>query len=185
MSATVTARATLSTAQQPVAEALYTLYVESADSLHATLRRLAPRSEADDLLQEVFLVALRQAEVVLKARSPRAWLFGVALQVARAHRRRQFFRRLLNLDAVLEVAADDDVHRQVEWRSRARLAAVALEKLTAKKREVFVLFELEGLTGDEIAIAVGCPLKTVWSRLEHARSELLATVDRLERQVRR
>jgi RNA polymerase sigma-70 factor (ECF subfamily) len=42
----------------------------------------------------------------------------------------------------------------------------------AKKREALVLFELEGLSGQEIALALGVPLKTVWTRLHHARREL-------------
>ena len=38
-------------------------------------------------------------------------------------------------------------------------------------REVFVLFELEGLSGPEISEALGIPLKTVWTRLHHARKD--------------
>ena len=34
-----------------------------------------------------------------------------------------------------------------------------------------MLYELEGLSGEEIAQLVGCPLKTVWTRLFHARAE--------------
>jgi RNA polymerase sigma-70 factor, ECF subfamily len=172
-------------AKQPVGEAMYALYVAHSDSLHATLRRLTPRCDADDLLQDVFLIALRQPETVLGARSPRAWLHGVALKVARAHRRRELVRRVLSLQLAAEVASDEDVHRRAEWRDRAQLARAALEKLSPKKREVFVLFELQGLEGEEIAGAIGCPLKTVWSRLAHARIEFLAAAERLERGGRR
>jgi RNA polymerase sigma-70 factor (ECF subfamily) len=48
-----------------------------------------------------------------------------------------------------------------------------LRKMTPKKREVLVLFELEGLSGEEIATCVGCPVDTVWSRLHHARRDFL------------
>jgi RNA polymerase sigma-70 factor (ECF subfamily) len=48
-----------------------------------------------------------------------------------------------------------------------------LTRLNPKKRTVFVLFEIEGLKVDEIARVVGCPENTVWSRLHHARSEML------------
>jgi DNA-directed RNA polymerase specialized sigma24 family protein len=41
-----------------------------------------------------------------------------------------------------------------------------------------VLYELEGLTGPEIAQALGCPLKTVWTRLHHARKEFEKAVKR-------
>lgn len=43
--------------------------------------------------------------------------------------------------------------------------------MAPKKREVFALFELEGLSGEEIAERVGCPIDTVWTRLFHARKE--------------
>jgi RNA polymerase sigma-70 factor (ECF subfamily) len=48
-----------------------------------------------------------------------------------------------------------------------------LSRLSAKKRTVLVLFEVEGLRVDEIARIVDCPENTVWSRLHHARSEML------------
>lgn len=48
-----------------------------------------------------------------------------------------------------------------------------LERLAPKKRLVFVLFEVEGLAVEEIAAVVDCPVNTVWSRLHHARAELL------------
>jgi RNA polymerase sigma-70 factor (ECF subfamily) len=43
--------------------------------------------------------------------------------------------------------------------------------MAPKKREVFALFELEGLTGEEIAERVGCKVDTVWTRLWHARRD--------------
>ena len=46
-----------------------------------------------------------------------------------------------------------------------------LDKLPEKQRAVFVLFELEGSSGEQIAEAVGCPVPTVWTRLFHARKE--------------
>jgi RNA polymerase sigma-70 factor (ECF subfamily) len=47
-----------------------------------------------------------------------------------------------------------------------------LDKLPEKQRAVFVLFELEGSSGEQIAEAVGCPVPTVWTRLFHARKTL-------------
>ena len=42
---------------------------------------------------------------------------------------------------------------------------------------MFVLYELEGLQGEEIARALGCPLKTVWTRLFHARRAFAAALE--------
>jgi RNA polymerase sigma-70 factor (ECF subfamily) len=52
----------------------------------------------------------------------------------------------------------------------------ALNRLGEKKRTVFVLFELEELSGEEIAALINCPVKTVWSRLASARIEFADAV---------
>ena len=44
-------------------------------------------------------------------------------------------------------------------------------RMSPRKREVLALYELEGLSGPEIAERVGCPLPTVWTRLHHARRD--------------
>jgi RNA polymerase sigma-70 factor (ECF subfamily) len=54
----------------------------------------------------------------------------------------------------------------------ARRAERALDALSVKKREAFVLVALEGLTGEEAAIAMNVPVATVWTRLHHARRDL-------------
>ena len=61
-----------------------------------------------------------------------------------------------------------------------------LARMAPKKREVLVLFEIEGLSGEAIAERVGCPLDTVWSRLYHARREFarLARSDAQRERVR-
>lgn len=146
------------------------LYTEQARALRTALRRLTgSATDLDDLLHEVFVIALRRPEALLTADAPRAWLYGIAVKVAAAARRRRAFRAFLGLDAAREIAASDDVD--------ARLDAVAqvdraLAKLAPKKREVLVLFELQGLSGDEIAAALGIPAPTVFTRLHHARKEL-------------
>jgi DNA-directed RNA polymerase specialized sigma24 family protein len=48
-------------------------------------------------------------------------------------------------------------------------------------RVAFVLFEVEGYTGEEIATLEGVPLNTIWTRLRRARKEAEANVERLRR----
>jgi len=50
-----------------------------------------------------------------------------------------------------------------------RLPSESLEDLDDEKREVFVLYELEELTMNEVADALACPLQTAYSRLYAAR----------------
>ncbi len=104
----------------------------------------------------------------------RAWIYGIALNVASEHRRRRMVRRFFGLDDAPEPVAPSGPHAALEQREAEALVQAALDTLAPKKRAVFVLYELEGLTGEEIAEAVACPLKTVWTRLYHARRELEA-----------
>ena len=48
----------------------------------------------------------------------------------------------------------------------------ALGRLTEEKRLVLLLFEREGLSGEEVARALDIPLGTVWTRLHHARADM-------------
>ncbi|GAG00490.1 unnamed protein product, partial [marine sediment metagenome] len=62
----------------------------------------------------------------------------------------------------------------------SRLFYRLLDKLGAKKRQVLILYELEGYSGSEIAEMVGCKEATVWSRLHHARKDFQRLLSRGE-----
>lgn len=157
------------------------LYVAHAAGLRLTLQRLAgPGLDPDDLVQEVFVVALRKSADLARAQSPAAWLFGVATRVAATRRRTATWKRWLGLDAAGELASAASPARSLEQKQAAQLVQRALEVLSGAKRDVFVLFELQGLSGEETAQALDIPLKTVWSRLFYARREFAAEVQRLE-----
>ena len=161
------------------ADAIRSLYVQHATELRQALHRLAPDLDADDLLQELFVLVLRRPEALASADVPRAWLYGIALKLASSRRRTVRLRRFLGLDAAEHVPAVDAPSRTLEQRDAQLKVARALETLTEAKREVFVLFELQDLPGEEIAAALGIPLKTVWTRLFHARTEVEAALERL------
>jgi RNA polymerase sigma-70 factor (ECF subfamily) len=147
------------------------LYVAHAQALRSGLRRLTwPGCDVDDLLQEVFVVAIRRPAPLLLADSPKAWLYGVAVKVAAAARRKHRLREFLGLEAAEKLTADSVARLDAQLDAAATVHR-ALGKLSGKKREVLVLFELEGLSGEEIAQVLGCPLKTVWTRLHHARKD--------------
>jgi RNA polymerase sigma-70 factor (ECF subfamily) len=157
------------------------LYVTHAPGLRLALARLAgPGLDADDLVQEVFVVALRKSADLASANSPAAWLYGVATKVAATRRRTATWKRWLGLDTASELASAESPSRTLEQKQASALVQRALEVLSAGKRDVFVLFELQGLSGEETAQALSIPLKTVWSRLFYARREFAAEVERLE-----
>jgi RNA polymerase sigma-70 factor (ECF subfamily) len=51
-------------------------------------------------------------------------------------------------------------------------------RVSPKKRVVYLMHEVEGLSGQEIALALEIPVATVWTRLHHARKELLKALER-------
>lgn len=157
------------------------LYVVHAAGLRLTLQRLAgPGLDPDDLVQEVFVIALRKSADLAAATNPVAWLFGVATKVAATRRRGATWKRWLGLDEAKELANAESPARTLEQKQASHLVERALEPLTSAKRDVFVLFELQGLSGEETAQALDIPLKTVWTRLFYARREFAAEVQRLE-----
>ncbi len=154
------------------------LYRETASGLRSTLRRLTNGADVDDLLHDVFVTALTQQTGLKMAQSPRAWLYGIALKKAASHRRRAWLKDVFGVNENLA-----DPRRLPDSSAEAKQAEVlvsrALALMHGPKREVFVLFELEGFSGQEISVMVDCPLKTVWTRLHHARIEFAEVLKRV------
>lgn len=157
------------------ATALTALYDAHADRVWAMLHRLGVRTaDVPDLLQEVFLVAHRRWDEV-GDRPLAPFLWGVAVGLVRNHRRKAHRRYEVQDDGSERVASGDPERALLESRRRRALEA-ALNALDPEKRAVFVMFELEGLSGQAIAAEVGAPIGTVHSRLHHARAALRAAL---------
>ena len=160
-------------------EALGALFDRHEPAVRRYFGRLGITPEdADDLVQATFLEAHRAAQRFDEQHSALSWLLGIATMMARRHRR-SIGRTLARIAAwaihprreLSESAAPDEL---VERERAVRRVAAALDRLSDKKRETFVLVALEGLRGEEVAIALGIPVRTVWTRLHHARRELRA-----------
>jgi RNA polymerase sigma-70 factor, ECF subfamily len=149
------------------------IYEGHFDFVWRSLRRLGVReADAKDLTQKVFLtVHLRLAD--FEGRSElRTWIFGICLRVASDYRRSAAVRHEVVTDSAqiaAQVGADSDPLSLVEARSTAIVAESILDKLPESQRVVFVLFELEELSAEQIAALVEVPVGTVRSRLRLAR----------------
>lgn len=162
------------------------LYTAHASELRLALNRLGGNGvDCDDLLQEVFVVAMRKLHDLAQARSERAWLYGVAVKIAAGQRRRHRLRSWFGLDSVPELSSAESPSRTLEQKEASQLLQAAVDSLPAAKRDVLILFELQGLSGEEVANVLDVPLATVWTRLFHARKALSAAVQRLEARERR
>jgi RNA polymerase sigma-70 factor (ECF subfamily) len=153
------------------------VYQEHADFVWRSLQHLGVReADLEDLLQEVFIVVHRKLRGFDGRSRVTTWLFGICLRVAARHRRRAFFRwerPMVDVPEQADLSTPED--RVVDGRRR-RVLEQALSRLSLDQRAVFVLFELEGRTSQEIAELVNVPLGTVHSRLHHARHHVKKTL---------
>lgn len=167
---------------EPAADRLTALFQLHFDLVWRTVRRLGvPTDGIDDAAQEVFVVASRRLDSI-EAGKEKAFLYGTAVRVAAGARRAQERRRrspvpLDELDTVDTTPPVDDLVDQK--RARELLDQLVL-RLADDTRPVFVLYELEGLTMEEIAACLGLPLGTVASRLRRGREAFNAAIARIE-----
>ena len=116
--------------------------------------------------------------------SLRTWLYGIALRVALANRRKGARRHEALTDAPPEIEVAAEQHDWAARRQTVRLIERALSALSEDKREVFVLYELEGMTMAEVAAALAVPENTALYRLYAARDEVRASLRQHEHSVR-
>jgi RNA polymerase sigma-70 factor (ECF subfamily) len=176
-------RAASATGSRENLDALRRLYGDHADFVRRVVLKLGgPSTDADDLMQEVFLVALHRLSMLQDPASARSWLYGISVRVVSAARRRAKLRRVFALDETHEPTSGETPGSAFEKREASERVYRLLDKIAEKKRAVFIMYELEGMSGEEIAEVVGAPVKTVWTRLFHARKEFLARLEREEKQ---
>jgi RNA polymerase sigma-70 factor (ECF subfamily) len=148
------------------------LYERNFAFVVRTARQLGtPAHELDDVAQEVFAVVSRRL-TQFESGLITTWMHRICANVVNDHHRRRRVRRALApfLPWFEEEELRTPERVLMETDARAQVGRI-LERMSARKREVFVLFELESLSCEQIAERVGCPVETVWSRLFHARKE--------------
>jgi len=146
------------------------LYREHADFVWRVLLRFGiPEAQAEDVAHEVFLVVGRRLSDYDPSAPFRAWLYGIARGVA-ANARRSRERRDNRLRVVEPPPTPPSPEEHVERSQAAALVEQFLEALPPAQREVFVLVDIEGMSGPEAARALGDKLNSVYSRLRLART---------------
>jgi RNA polymerase sigma-70 factor (ECF subfamily) len=158
-----------------------------ADGLKAYASRLlGDPIAAEDVAQDSFLALYRHLNQV-PAAAYRPWLFLVARNLCLDQLRRRKFKLSLFRDlqkdddhaftpADTETATPDQV---AEAREATQAIEQAIGELPTKFREAFLLCEVEGLSYEDAAAVMGCPVKTVSTRLFRARQRFKSLVGRL------
>src|SRR5437868_10401102 len=159
------------------------IYEKHADFVFRSLRRLGvPEGDMADAIQEVFLTVHRALGGFEGRSSLPTWLFTICRSIARDRRRRAYRRYEVSDGTVVEAEPDRAADAPTRLEHRRKLAE--LERILAAIPEdqslVFVLFEIERMTGEEIAEALGVPVPTVHSRLRLARAAFRTALARRE-----
>ena len=154
------------------------LYDRYAPLVHRFSAALGiPVEEREDATQDIFIAVYRSLRHFRGDAQLSTWIYRIAarhaIRLGRKRRTREMMRAMFLKEK--PQATVDPSERSTHLATLDRMLA----KLAPKKRTVLVLFEIEGMSAKEISEVVGCPENTVWSRLHHARSEMVKTAGRL------
>lgn len=140
-------------------------------------RALGSAGEVDDLVQETYLRALRSLPSYRGDAPVRSWLLSIGRHVCADHvrrrtRQRRLVERITRSASVPsgEVAGGADADALHEF----------VEALGDDRREAFVLTQIVGLSYEEAADVVGCPIGTIRSRVARARLDLVDALRRAD-----
>jgi RNA polymerase sigma-70 factor (ECF subfamily) len=163
------------------AAAWRTLHDRYAPTVYRFLSALGvPANEREDACQDVFVAVYRSLGRFRGEARLSTWIYRIAARGAgRALQRRRLGALLSAL--LMREPPPPPTSDPSERTARLQLLDELIGRLSAKKRLVLVLFEIEELGVDEIAKIAGCPENTVWSRLHHARAELTEMAKRRAR----
>jgi RNA polymerase sigma-70 factor (ECF subfamily) len=156
-------------------EELYRSHAAAVE--HWAARLAGPSLEVEDIVQEVFLIAQRRLPKFRGDSTPATWLFGITERVIWHRRRKDRWRRWLGGSA-------DDVAgglptggpsplEELERKDATRLFYKALDGVSERYRSALLLFELDDVSGEEIAALKGVRLQTLWVWLHRARAQLM------------
>jgi RNA polymerase sigma factor (sigma-70 family) len=144
------------------------------DSLYNFARWLARNSnDAEDLVQETYLKALRSFASFQYGTNFRAWMFQILRNTFLSSRTKLERRMTVAMDSEedgTELAVDTNTPETILMnRSNSHLVQCAIEELPVHYRETLLLCEVEEMSYQEIAEILSIPIGTVMSRLARAR----------------
>jgi RNA polymerase sigma-70 factor (ECF subfamily) len=159
------------TAEEWSVDAVYRAHV--ADVTRWAARLGGPRVELEDVVQEVFVVVQKQLPDYRGEARMTTWLYRITENVVRHQRRRGLFARWLGLGTRELVSPDRSPSERVESHEAYELVYRALDGMSERYRTAIILFEIEDLSGEEVAERMGIKLANLWVILHRARAELV------------
>jgi RNA polymerase sigma-70 factor (ECF subfamily) len=140
------------------------------------------REDASDLTQEAFIKAFRSIGHFKGQSSFFTWLYRIAVNAALTHLKRSRLRRFFSFETLDQEVSQSELMEVLTEKMHSDKSTIinelqeklneALQRLSLKHRTVVVLFEIEGLSHQEIAQVMNCSEGTVRSRLHYAKQQL-------------
>jgi RNA polymerase sigma-70 factor (ECF subfamily) len=140
-------------------------------------RSLGSRSEAEDIVQEVFCLVFRKAKTLRDPDRLRSFIYSFAVRVLKAELRR---RRVRGWFPFLKAEPrPEPVFRASDFESRDLLAKLGalLDRLSPRDRLVFILRRMESMTVEEIAATMDISVSTVKRSMARASSRMSKWVE--------
>ncbi len=156
------------------------------------MRLLGPSGDFEDVVQDAFLVVRRRLPGFRGEAEITTWLYEITVRVVQDWRRRARWwswvtgrgqspsRGQMQATFVPTAEMPKDPLALLEARERTRLLYRLLDELDEVHRTTFILFELDGLTGEQIASITDTRISTVWVRLSRARRKFIQRMRALE-----
>jgi RNA polymerase sigma-70 factor (ECF subfamily) len=139
------------------------------------------RSEAEDLVQETYLKALKGFSSFQPGTNFRAWIYRILRNTFLTSRTGLKASTTVHLDEeeAQEIPASSGTPESIFFdRAQEQMLQSALEELPLRFREILLLCELEEMSYQEISEALSVPMGTVMSRLSRARKALREILQR-------
>lgn len=173
---------------KPVLE-LEAIYREHSAAVSKWVRRLwgpgraGGTAEVEDLLQEVFVVVQRRLGSFRGESALTTWLYAITVFVVNGRRRKERWRSLLWRRAEPELQMQHEpelpaVQEDFERAEASRLVYTVLNELSERDRTLIILFELQRLSGAEIAAVLETKEANVWVGLSRARGRFKKAFER-------
>jgi RNA polymerase sigma-70 factor (ECF subfamily) len=145
------------------------VYAQHFDFVWRSARRLGMRPpQLEDVVQEVFMVVQRRLTSFEGRSTLRTWLFAITRHIVHGQFRRSARRSECASSPAAEPLDERCPEAQLSAREDLHLLHALLDELDDGLREVFILAQLEEMSGPEIAQALDLPVRAVYSRIVSA-----------------
>ena len=146
--------------------------------------RLITKHENEDLEQEVYIKAWKNADKYEERGTFKSWISTIAKNVSKDYLKSASFKNSSNTtsdDIVLATVKDTKQTPDIKTIAAERQTRIieAIESLKPKLRETILLCEIYGYTYEEAAKKLHCPLGTIKSRIYNAKKELAEKLEDL------